>query len=242
MKILIVEDDHLVAKHIKMTLKQSAFTSDHVLTGEEAIEYINTYDYDLIILDLILPDIQGYEVLKYLRHTKNLATPVLILSGLSESMEKIRGLNDGADDYLTKPFNAAELVARINAITRRHQGHSSSNITVGKLVIEIDKRQVKFDGKPISLTGSEYSILHILALRSGKVISKEVLLNKLYDGLSEPEPKIIDVFICKLRDKINHVAEGEPGKRYIATIWGQGYMLKNPEESLDDSESTTTAR
>lgn len=232
MKILIVEDDILVARNIKMVLKESAFNSDHVLTGEEAIEYVNTYDYDLIILDLILPDIQGYEVLKYIRDTKKLSTPVLILSGLSESIEKIKGLNEGADDYLTKPFNSEELIARINAITRRHQGHSSSSIKIGDLIIEIDKRKVSIKDKIINLTNTEYSILQILALRKGKIVSKETLLTKLYDGLNEPEPKIIDVFICKLRDKITLASQNKESKKYIVTVWGQGYLLKDPIEDI----------
>lgn len=232
MKILIVEDDLLVARNIKMVLKESTFNSDHVLTGEEAIEYVNTYDYDLIILDLILPDIQGYEVLKYIRDTKKLFTPVLILSGLSESIEKIKGLNEGADDYLTKPFNSEELIARINAITRRHQGHSSSSIKIGDLNIEIDKRKVSINDKVVNLTGTEYSILQILALRKGKIVSKETLLTKLYDGLNEPEPKIIDVFICKLRDKITLASKNKESKKYIVTVWGQGYLLKDPNEDI----------
>lgn len=231
MKILIVEDDRLVANTIRMVLKPPTYNCDHVMNGEEALEYLNTYEYDVIILDIMLPDMKGHDILKYMRQKKKLSTPVLILSGLSDSTEKILGLNEGADDYLTKPFNNEELIARLNAVTRRHQGHSSSNITVGKLVIEIDKQSVKFDQKPIKLTKTEYSILHILALRTGKVVSKDALLTKLYDGIHEPEPKIIDVFICKLRDKINAQSENDEGKQYIVTVWGQGYMLQDPAES-----------
>lgn len=235
MRILIVEDDSLVAKNIQIIFKDLNINSDHVVTGEEAMEYINTYVYDLIILDLILPDMQGYEVLTYLREKKKSETPVLILSGLSESIDKVKGLNKGADDFLTKPFNRQELIARINAIIRRYQGYSSSVINIGDLNIDIDKKQATMHNETVKLTHKEYNIIEILSLRKGKIVSKEAILDQLYGGLDEPEPKIIDVFICKLRKKLMNKSEKLTGKKknYISTIWGQGYLVKDPDADLD---------
>ncbi|MGV3279105.1 response regulator transcription factor [Rickettsiales bacterium LUAb2] len=227
MRILIVEDDYSVAKIIKLVFKEQNINFDHTINGEEAIEYINAYEYDLIMLDIMLPGNQnGYDVLSYIRENKKLHTPVLMLSGLSDSPKKVISLNKGADDYLTKPFDKQELLARINAIVRRHQGYSSSIIVIGDLKIDIDKRQVTINDKLVPVTTKEYNIVQILALRKGKTVSKESLLDALYNGLDEPEPKIIDVFICKLRKKFKKMSKNS--HHYIETIWGQGYNLRDP--------------
>ncbi|MEX2642779.1 MAG: response regulator transcription factor, partial [Acetobacterales bacterium] len=195
--------------------------------GLDGLEIGRLYDYDLIILDLMLPDMNGYEVLRRLRDSR-VTTPVLILSGLSEMDDKIKGLGFGADDYLTKPFDRRELLARMQAIIRRSKGHSRSHIQVGRLSVDLGERAVAFDDQSVHLTGKEYGILELLAMRQGNTLSKEMFLNHLYGGMDEPELKIIDVFICKLRKKLSAVG----CDNYIHTVWGRGYVLREPEKDL----------
>jgi len=224
MRVLLVEDDAAISKSIELMLKSEGFVCDTTDLGEDGREIGKIYDYDIIILDLMLPDIDGYEVLRRLRAAR-VKTPILILSGLSELDNKLKGLGFGADDYITKPFDKRELVARINAIVRRAKGHSQSIIKTGKLTINLDTRTVESNGAPIHLTGKEYGILELLSLRKGTTLTKEMFLNHLYGGIDEPELKIIDVFVCKLRKKLSSACEGE---NYIETVWGRGYVLRDP--------------
>jgi two-component system cell cycle response regulator CtrA len=232
MRILLVEDDSPTAKSIELMLKSESFVVDCTDLGEDGLEIGKLYDYDLIILDLMLPDIDGYEVLRRLRSAR-ITTPVLILSGLNEPDNKVKGLGFGADDYLTKPFDKSELVARIHAIIRRSKGHSESIIRTGKLVVNLDTRTVEVQGQPLHLTGKEYGILELLSLRKGTTLTKEMFLNHLYGGMDEPELKIIDVFICKLRKKL---ATATGGENYIETVWGRGYVLRDPAEERNANE------
>ncbi len=225
MRVLLVEDDSTMAKSIEMMLKPQGYVVDVSEYGEDGLEIGKLYDYDIILLDLMLPDITGYEVLRRLRNAK-IKTPILILSGLSGLDDKIKGLGFGADDYLTKPFDKRELIARIQAVVRRAKGHPSSEIRTGKMVVNLDSHTVTIDNKPVRLTGKEYAILELLCLRKGATLSKEMFLNHLYDGMDEPTMKIIDVFVCKLRKKLT-VASG--GQDYIETVWGRGYMLRDPD-------------
>ncbi len=224
MRILLVEDDPSTAKSIEMMLKSEGYVVDLADMGEDGLEIGKLYDYDIIVLDLMLPDIDGYEVLRRLRQAR-IKTPILILSGLSELDSKVKGLGIGADDYMTKPFQKRELIARIQAIVRRSKGHSESIVRTGKLVVNLDTRTVEASGQPLHLTGKEYGILELLSLRKGMTLTKEMFLNHLYGGMDEPELKIIDVFVCKLRKKLT-VATG--GENYIETVWGRGYVLRDP--------------
>jgi two-component system cell cycle response regulator CtrA len=226
MRVLLVEDDEATAKSIDLMLNSEGFNVYTTDLGEEGVDLGKIYDYDIIILDLNLPDMHGYEVLKKLR-LANVETPILILSGMSEPDDKVKGLVFGADDYLTKPFNKAELIARINAIVRRSKGHAQSMIQTGKLLVNLDTKQVEVDGQSVHLTGKEYGILELLSLRKGTTLTKEMFLNHLYGGMDEPEVKIIDVFVCKLRKKIG-LATG--GDNYIETVWGRGYVLRDPAD------------
>jgi two-component system cell cycle response regulator CtrA len=226
MRVLLIEDDSSVAKNIEMVLKSQDFVVDTTDLGEDGLEIGKLYDYDIIVLDLMLPDIDGHKVLSRLR-TANVETPVLVLSGLTEMDHKLKALVEGADDYLTKPFNNKELVARIQAIVRRSHGHAHKVISVGDVDIDLDARTVEVNGRPVHLTGKEYGILELLALRKGTTLTKEMFLNHLYGGIDEPEVKIIDVFICKLRKKI---ADATGGEHYIETVWGRGYVLREPRE------------
>jgi len=225
MRVLLVEDDPTTSKSIEMMLSSAGMVLDVTDLGEDGLEIGKLYDYDIIVLDLMLPDIDGYEVLRRLRSAK-VETPVLILSGLTESEQKVKGLGTGADDYLTKPFNKNELVARIHAIVRRSKGHSESIIRTGKLSVNLDGRTVEVDDKPVHLTGKEYGIMELLSLRKGTTLTKEMFLNHLYNGMDEPELKIIDVFVCKLRKKLAAVSDEEV---YIHTVWGRGYVLRDPD-------------
>ncbi|MCB9982353.1 MAG: response regulator transcription factor [Rhodospirillales bacterium] len=227
MRVLLVEDDSSTAKSIELMLKSEGYVIDTTDLGEDGLEIGKIYDYDIIILDLMLPDMDGYDVLKALRDAK-VETPILILSGLTELDNKIKGLGYGADDYLTKPFDKRELIARIQAIVRRSQGHSQSVIETGKVCVNLDTRTVEVGGQPLHLTGKEYGIIELLSLRKGTTLTKEMFLNHLYGGMDEPEVKIIDVFICKLRKKIQDAADGD---NYIETVWGRGYVLRDPQEA-----------
>ena len=222
---MVVEDDPVSARLIEQALKAENMVSEAAGCGEDGIELAKLYDFDIIVLDLRLPDIDGYEVVRRLRAAK-VPTPILILSGRSDPTDKVRGLMGGADDYLTKPFNKAELIARIQAIVRRSKGHAESVIRTGKLLVNMDARSVEADGRRLHVTGKEYSILELLSLRKGTTLTKEMFLDHLYGGMDEPEVKIIDVFICKLRKKL---AEATGGEHYIETVWGRGYVMKDPE-------------
>src|SRR5471030_2142684 len=204
MRVLLIEDDVGMAKSIELMLKAESFNVYTTELGEEGVDLGKVYEYDIILLDLNLPDMSGYEVLRSLRLGK-VATPVLILSGLASIEDKIKGLGLGSDDYLPKPFHKDELVARIHAIVRRSNGHAQSVIATGDLVVDLDANDAKVSGAPIPLTSKEYQILELLALRKGSTMTKEMFLNHLYGGMDEPDAKIIDVFICKLRKKIANV-------------------------------------
>lgn len=231
MRVLLIEDESSTARAIELALAAEGIICDTAELGSEGIEIGKIYDYDIILLDLMLPDIDGYEVLLRLRSAK-VKTPILILSGLTSVDQKIRGLGFGADDYLTKPFNRGELIARIQAIVRRSKGHSESVVRFDKVSINLDTRTVDVDGQQVHLTNKEYAILELLAMRKGTVLTKEMFLNHLYSSMDEPEIKIIDVFVCKLRKKL---AKASGGMNYIETVWGRGYMLKDYEDSNSPS-------
>ena len=226
MRVLLIEDDSAAAQSIELMLKSESFTVYTTDLGEEGIDLGKIYDYDIILLDLNLPDMSGFEVLRSQRLSK-VKTPTLILSGLAGVEDKVKGFGVGADDYMTKPFHKDELVARIHAIVRRSKGHAQSVIQTDDLVVNLDTKTSEVNGARVHLTGKEYAMLELLSLRKGMTLTKEMFLNHLYGGIDEPEVKIIDVFMCKLRKKL---AGASGGKNYIETVWGRGYVLRHPAE------------
>ena len=232
MRVLLIEDDNSVARSIELMLKAAGFNIYTTDLGEEGVDLGKVYEYDIIILDLSLPDISGYEVLKQLRMAR-INTPVLILSGNPDIEAKVKTLGYGADDYLTKPFNKDELIARITAIVRRSKGHAESVIRTGEILVNLDAKTVEVDGERVHLTGKEYQMFELLSLRKGTTLTKEMFLNHLYGGMDEPELKIIDVFICKLRKKLAKATatpDSPDGDHYIETVWGRGYVLRDPKK------------
>ncbi len=218
MRVLLIEDDSATARSVSLMLKSEGFNVYTTDLGEEGIDLSKVYDYDIILLDLNLPDMSGFEVLRSLRASR-VKTPTLILSGLAGIEDKIKGFGFGADDYMTKPFHKDELVARIHSLVRRSRGHAQSVVQSGDLVVNLDTKTTEVNGARVYLTGKEYQMLELLSLRKGMTISKEMFLNHLYGGMDEPELKIIDVFMCKLRKKL---ANASGGKNYIETVWGRG--------------------
>ncbi|XBQ16485.1 MAG: response regulator transcription factor [Oceanicaulis sp.] len=226
MRVLLIEDDRATAQGIELMLKSEGFNVYVTDYGEEGVDLGKLYDYDIILLDLNLPDMPGFDVLKTLRVAK-VDTPILILSGNADIDNKVRGLGSGADDYMTKPFHKEELIARIHAVVRRSKGHSQSIIKTGDIAVNLDAKTVEVANQRVHLTGKEYQMLELLSLRKGTTLTKEMFLNHLYGGMDEPELKIIDVFICKLRKKLSAATGGD---NHIETVWGRGYVLRDPVE------------
>jgi two-component system cell cycle response regulator CtrA len=228
MRVLLIEDDRVTAQSIELMLKSEGLNIYMTGMGEEGVDLGKLYDYDIILLDLNLPDMSGFEVLRSLRVSK-IKTPILILSGFTGIEDKVKGLGFGADDYMTKPFHKDELAARIRAIVRRSKGHAQSVIQTGELVVNLDSKTVEVRAQRVHLTSKEYQMVELLSLRKGTTLTKECFLNHLYGGMDEPEPKIIDVFICKLRKKF---ADASNGYNYIETVWGRGFTLREPHEKI----------
>jgi two-component system cell cycle response regulator CtrA len=226
MRVLLIEDEASTAASIELMLKSEDFNVYTTGLGEQGVDLGKRYDHDVILLDLNLPDLSGFEVLRMLR-VSNVKTPILILSGLADTEDKVKGLRIGADDYLTKPFHKDELVARIHAVVRRAKGHGQSVIQIGELVINLASKTAEINRGRVHLSGKEYQMLELLSLRKGTMITKEMFINHLYGGMDEPDFKIIDVFICKLRKKLVHASNG---KDFIHTVWGNGYVLREPLE------------
>ncbi len=235
MRVLLVEDDLTAARGVAMMLKGGNAVVDHAESGEEALELVRHYDYDLMVLDLMLPDLEGYEVVRRMRLGRN-HTPVLVLSGLTRPEAKVKALGLGADDFMTKPFDRSELLARVQAVVRRSKGFSQPKLRVGPMQLNLDSREVTVNDQEVHLTGKEYAILELLVLRKGMVLTKEAFLNHLYGGMDEPEMKIIDVFVCKLRKKLAQAG----GEHLIGTVWGRGYMIREPAIDLEPVASHVT--
>ena len=224
MRILVVEDEKDLNNIITKHLKKNNFSVDSVFNGEEALEYLDYGTYDLIILDIMLPKVNGYEVIKKLRENKN-ETAVLMLTARDSIEDKIKGLDLGADDYLIKPFDFGELLARIRALVRRKYGNTSNILEIDDLCIDIAKKTVVRGGKNIELTGKEYEVLEYLIQNKGHVLSRDKIRDSVWDYGYEGESNIIDVLIKNIRKKIDI----GNSKQLIHTKRGLGYVLKEDE-------------
>jgi two-component system, cell cycle response regulator CtrA len=229
MQILQIEDDDVTARSCELMLKVSGFTYERASLGREGIDLGMAFDYDLILLDLMLPDISGLTVLTRLR-AAGVKTPVIVLSGCDDIPTKAKVLNAGADDYITKPFHRDELTVRIQAVVRRARGLANSVITIGVLSVNMTAKVVKVAGTEVYLTGREYDVVEFLALRRDQVVSREALMCHMYGGRDEPELKILDVFTCKLRKKL----AAHTNQQVIETVWGRGYKLVSPTEHTQE--------
>ncbi len=222
MRVLMVEDEVPSNRSLVQALRDNGAVVEQVDTGEEALEMIRHYDFDIVMLELTLADMEGYEVVRRMRAAR-MDTPVLMLSEQVRPQARVKAFAIGADDFITKPYDLSECVARMQAVVRRAKGFSQSTLQIGELQLSLDSRSVSVAGRPVHLTGKEYAILELLVMRKGMVLTKEVFLNHLYGGMDEPEVKIIDVFICKLRKKL-----ADAGARsVIGTVWGRGYTVRD---------------
>lgn len=216
MRILIVEDDELLAEGIAVSLSLAGYTADCVSNGEHAVHALTQEQFDLCILDLGLPRLSGYEVLKQIR-AKNINLPVLILTARDQTADKVKGLDYGADDYLLKPFDVEELKARIRALTRRSTGQASTDIQVGAVTIKPETHQVLCQGEDVKLSPKEFKLLHELAMHRHRILSKDQLTELVYGWSEEVDSNAIEVHIHNLRKKL--------GSGIIETLRGIGYRM-----------------
>lgn len=217
MKILVIEDLPELCEVIVEALQEEGHAVDSSLDGEEGLYKAREWDYDLIILDIMLPQLDGWQVLEELRKEK--VTPILMLTALSQTTDKVRGLNGGADDYLAKPFDLNELLARSRALLRRTSPERSPDLSVGKVIFHTADRSVSLDGRPIDLTAREYAFAELLARHRGEVLSRDYLHEHLSDENDDTLSNVLDVFVYKLRSKL--------GKDFITTRRGQGYLIES---------------
>lgn len=227
MRILLAEANHGLRRSLDLNLSANGFQVEHALTGEIAIALGESQAFDLILMDLDLPGAGGLEVLRTLR-LRRIKTPVVILTASAAIDLKVKALAGGADDYVVKPVTGDELIARIRAVIRRCSGLTLAVMRVGELTIDMAAKKVDVGGRPTHLTGREYQLVELMGLRRGKPLTKESVLTSLYGGGDEPEPKIIDVFVCKIRRKLA-LAGGDPG--VIQTVWGGGYLMADPDRA-----------
>jgi two-component system, cell cycle response regulator CtrA len=221
MKVLLIDDDFSVARGIDLALRGQDIYADISGLGEEGIDLARHFDYDGIILDLNLPDMNGFEVLRTLRRAQ-VHTPVMILSGSATVDSKVKALDNGADDYMTKPFSKEELVGRLRALVRRSKGHSDSRIAIGQMTLDIVAKTVEAHGRRVRLSGKEYQILELLSLRRGSAVSKETLINHIYSDGEGPDSPTIGLFVFRLRKKL---AAASGGEHVIETVRDQGYLV-----------------
>ena len=222
MRILIVEDDKKIASFISKGLKQEGYAVDHATNGEDGLHLILHEPYDAVIVDIMLPKLDGLSLIDEMRQSK-VSTPVLILSAKRSVDDRVRGLQRGSDDYLTKPFAFSELLARLQALTRRSSGVVDfTRLTAGDLTMDLAKREVMRDGRTIELQPREFDLLKYLMENAGRVVSSTLILEHIWGYGFDPQTNVIDVLVCRLRNKVDKDFE----KKLIQTVRGVGYVLK----------------
>lgn len=215
MRVLIVEDEEELAETVRRALVEDGFSVDVATDGESGLFNARSWNYDAIVLDLMLPRMGGMEVLKKVRSKST--TPVLILTARDGVHDKVRGLNTGADDYLTKPFQLTELIARVRALVRRSAGKPSPVLKVGDLEIDTVARLIRRKGKPVELTPKEFALAEFMALHKGELVTRTMIYDHLYDETDDTLSNVVDVYVSNLRRKL--------GKEFIETRRHQGYIL-----------------
>lgn len=229
-RVLVVDDEKLIVKGLKFSLEQDGMEVDCAYDGEEAVNYIKEKEYDIILLDLMLPKMNGYEVCQHVREFSDV--PIIMITAKGDDMDKILGLEYGADDYMTKPFNILEVKARIKAIIRRNSKNKDKSpngniLESGSLKLDMDGRRVFIDGTEINLTAKEFDVLELLAMNPNKVYSRENLLNTVWGYEYPGDVRTVDVHIRRLREKI----EANPSEpTFVHTKWGVGYYFCNGEQ------------
>ena len=221
MKILLAEDEVDLNNVVTRYLKKNGYSVDSVLDGEEALDYLEYGEYDLVILDIMMPKVDGFEVIKKLRNKGN-HTSVLMLTARDSADDKVKGLDLGADDYIVKPFDFNELMARIRAVVRRKYGNSSNKLVIGDLILDTSEKSVTRAGKQIELTGKEYEVLEYLMQSKNRILSRDQIKEHVWNFDYEGDSNIIDVLIKNIRKKIDI----EDGKQIIYTKRGLGYVIK----------------
>ena len=226
-KVLVVDDEKLIVKGIRFSLEQDDMEVDTAYDGEEAVEKARENDYDIILLDLMLPKLDGLSACQQIREFSDV--PIVMLTAKGEDMDKILGLEYGADDYITKPFNILEVKARIKAIMRRTSARGAQEprgrvVEVGDLVLDCDARRVQVSGQEVNLTAKEFDVLELLVLNPNKVYSRENLLNLVWGYEYPGDVRTVDVHIRRLREKIE---ENPSDPKYVHTKWGVGYFFQH---------------
>ncbi len=225
-RVLVVDDEKTIVKGLKFSLEQDSMEVDCAYDGEEAVNYVRENKYDIILLDLMLPKMDGYEVCQHVREFSDV--PIIMLTAKSDDMDKILGLDYGADDYMTKPFNILELKARIKAILRRNNKNNEKtktekSVECGELKIDLEGRRIFIRGIEVNLTAKEFDLLELLAMNPNKVYSREELLNTVWGYEYPGDVRTVDVHIRRLREKI----EDNPSEpAYVQTKWGVGYFFR----------------
>jgi two-component system cell cycle response regulator CtrA len=222
MRVLLIENDVALAKTLDAYFIAQGIAAERTDAGQEALELIRHYDFDLLILSLTLTDIEGSAAIRRIRSAGH-STPILALSSLRNPRARVQAFAAGADDVVDQHVEPSELLARIRAIVRRSRGHSQSSLQIGGVTLDLELHTVVANGVSVSLTAKEFALLQLLMLRKNMVMTKDAILTQLYGGMDEPELKIIDVFVCKIRKKLAAVGLGE----FIGTVWGRGYTVRD---------------
>ena len=220
MRVLLVENNLRYAAAVSADLKAEMIRTDLAESGDEALYLMRDFDFDLVLLNLVLPDMDGSSLIRQIRTAKH-DTPIIALSSVPQA--RLKALAAGADDVVARDIDPAELGARIRAIVRRSRGFAQSQLQIGSLMLDVDQHDVVANGVRVHFTGKEFAILELLVLRRNMILNKETILSQIYGGMDEPEIKIIDVFICKIRNKLSKA--GLP--TIISTVWGRGYSVKD---------------
>ena len=215
MRVLVVEDEPDLLASLLKAVREDGYAADGAADGEEGLYKAENYDYDAVVLDIMLPGIDGWELLRRLRRKKK--TPVLMLTARDAVRDRVRGLDTGADDYLVKPFDLDELLARLRALIRRSASQAESRLEIGEVCIDIPARTVSLRGEPVTLTAREYSLLEYLALHRGKVVTRTMLYEHLFDENDSTLSNLLDVHVSNLRKKLGH--------ELITTRRGHGYCI-----------------